>query len=299
METWIIFALIAPALWAISNLLDSKLRNFHIKDEFVLSTYAGFIGLLAFIFVPIYGFSFPGIGIFIVSMIAGILYIYTMIPYFKALALEDASTVIALWLITPVLIPFFARFFLNENLLLFQYVGFILVLLGGLIISIKRNSLKKIKLSKALFMMLAAGIMLDVYYLLEKYVYQNQPFWNGFLWIRLGSFIGALTILAVPRYRKAFIQMKDKLNFKSFRLILSGELLNLVALVSIGFALSLGSVSLVASLTNFQSLFLLIYVLILSKFFPKLYKENVSKKIIAIKLLAIALLILGLYFIGM
>ena len=298
METWIIFALIAPALWAITNLFDSKLRNFHIKDEFVLTTFAGFIGLLAFLFVPIYGISFPGIWIFIVSMIAGVLYIYTMIPYFKALSLEDTSTVIMLWYITPVLIPFFARFFLNENLFFIQYVGFAFILLGGLLISIKRNALKKIHLSKALFMMLASGIMLDIYYLLEKYIYQNQPFWNGFMWIRLGSFIGALTILAIPKYRKSFIQMKNNLNFKSFRLIFGGELLNLIALVSIGFALSLGSVSLVTSLTNFQPLFLLVFIVLLSKFFPKLYQEKLSKKIIFVKIIAVALLIFGLYLIG-
>lgn len=298
METWIIFALIAPALWAITNLFDSKLRNFHIKDEFVLTTFAGFVGLLTFLFVPIYGFSFPGIWIFIISMIAGVLYIYAMIPYFKALALEDASTVVMLLYITPVLIPFFARFFLNENLLFIQYIGFALILLGGLLISIKRNALKKIHVSKALFMMLGAGIMLDVYYLLEKYIYLNQPFWNGFLWIRLGSFIGALTILAIPKYRKSFIQMKNNLNFKSFRLIFGGELLNLIALVSIGFALSLGSVSLVTSLTNFQPLFLLVFVILLSKFFPKLYQEKLSKKIIFVKAIAVVLLILGLYLVG-
>lgn len=298
METWIIFALIAPALWAVTNLFDSKLRNFHIKDEFVLTTFAGFVGLLAFLFVPIYGFSFPGIWIFTVSMIAGVLYIYTMIPYFKALSLEDTSTVIMLWYITPFLIPFFARFFLNENLLFIQYVGFALILLGGLLISTKRNALKKIHISKALFMMLASGIMLDVYYLLEKYVYQNQPFWNGFMWIRLGSFIGALTILTIPKYRKSFIQMKNNLNFKSFGLIFGGELLNLIALVSIGFALSLGSVSLVTSLTNFQPLFLLAYVILLSKFFPRLYQEKLSKKIIFVKVIAVALLIFGLYLIG-
>lgn len=298
METWIIFALIAPALWAITNLFDSKLRNFHIKDEFVLATFAGFVGIFAFLFIPIYGFSFPGILIFILSMIAGVLYIYTMIPYFKALSLEDTSTVIMLWYITPILIPFFARFFLNENLLLIQYLGFFLILLGGLFISIKRNALKKIYVSKALFMMLGAGIMLNIYYILEKYIYQNQPFWNGFLWIRLGSFIGALTILAIPKCRKSFIEMKNNLNFKSFRLIFGGELLNLIALVSIGFALSLGSVSLVTSLTNFQPLFLLVYVILLSKFFPKLYKEKLSKKIIFVKIIAVALLILGLYLIG-
>lgn len=298
METWIIFSLIAPALWAITNLFDSKLRNSYIKDEYVLTSFAGFAGLLAFLFAPIYGFSFPGILLFIISMIAGVLYIYTMIPYFKALSIEDASTVIALWYISPILIPFFARFFLNENLLFIQYLGFALILTGGLLISIKRNVFKKIHVSKALFMMLASGIMLDIYYLLEKYIYQNQPFWNGFLWIRIGNFVGALTILSIPKYRKSFIKIKNHLNFKSFKLIFGAELLNLIALVFIGLALSVGPVSLVTSLTNFQPLFLLLYVILLSKFFPKLYQEKLSKKIIFIKTIAVALLISGLYLIG-
>lgn len=299
MNTWILIALIAPALWAITNLFDSKLIRVHVKNNVVLATLAGFVGILALLFIPIYGITFPGVLIFIVSILAGMLYIYTMIPYFKALALEDASTVIVLWYIAPVLIPFFARIFLNEHLRTIQYLGFALILIGGFLISIKKQSLKKIQISKALFLMLLSGLMLDCYYLLEKYVYSQQSFWNGFIWIRIGSFIGALTILLMPKYRTLFFRMIKKINFKSFRLIFGGEILNLIALVCFGFALSLGSVSLVTALTNFQTLFLLVYVIVLSKYLPKLYKENIDRKTIAIKIIAITLLIIGLFIIGM
>jgi len=298
METWIIFALLAPALWAITNMMDSKLRNVHIQNEFVLTTFAGFIGLLAFLFVPIYGFSFPGINILVISIFAGIVYIYAMVPYFKALAIEDASVVITLWGITPILLPFFAKLFLCENLLMIQYLGFFIILGGGVLISVKRNVLKKIHFSKAILLMLISGLMLDAYYLLEKYVYQNQPFWNGFLWIRLGSFFGALTILLIPRHRKLFVNVKNSLSSKSMRLLLGGEVLNLIAMVSIGFALSLGSVTLVRSLMNFQSLFLIIFVIIFSKYFPRLYKEELNKNIMVTKFIAVLLLLFGLYLIG-
>ncbi|MBT7902755.1 EamA family transporter [Candidatus Woesearchaeota archaeon] len=298
MNSWLIFGLIPPALWAICNLVDSKLRTKYIKDDFLLTAVAGIVGLLVFVLVPFKGMSFPGWSIALIALGTGILYIYAMVPYFKALSFEDASSVILLWFIAQIIVPFGAKFFLNESLVVSQYVGFGLVLIGGLLISIKRDSLKKLTVSKALFLMLLSGVLLDVYYMLEKYVYQHESFWNGFFWIRLGSFVGALTIILMPKYWCQFKKLAINFKSKSWKLVFSTEIINIIALISIGYAISIGSVSLVISLINFQPLFILILVIILSKFFPHLYEENLDKKTLTFKIIAVILLVIGLFLVG-
>ena len=63
------------------------------------------------------------------------------------------------------------------------------------------------------------------------------------------------------------------------------------------YAIFLGSVAIVNALQGVQFAFLLVLGGLISVFFPKLLKENVSKMVIIQKILAIVLISLGLYFI--
>ena len=60
------------------------------------------------------------------------------------------------------------------------------------------------------------------------------------------------------------------------------------------FAISLISVSIVSVLASLQPLFVLVYGILLSFYFPKILKEQVSPEIMVQKVAAIVLLTLGL-----
>ncbi|MEA3343503.1 MAG: hypothetical protein U9Q92_05015, partial [archaeon] len=60
-------------------------------------------------------------------------------------------------------------------------------------------------------------------------------------------------------------------------------------------AISLGSVSLINAAQGTQYLFLFLLALICTRFFPKLFKEELNKEIIAKKAIAILLISIAVY----
>ena len=298
MELWILFALIGPVFWALVNLIDTKVRHKHVTNDYVITAFWGFLFFFAFILVPFVGFSIPPWHILLLCLIAGMLLVYLVVPYFMALYVEETSRVVTLWFITPALLPFFALIFLGEVLTLNQYLGFFLVVAGGAIISIRKTADRKRKVSKALFLVLVSGMIFNGYVILLKYIYNNYNFWHAFLWTRVGLFIGALTLLVTKKNRMAFAKHFKRLTKKASSLIITGTTLDLVASISFTIAVALGPVSLVGGLTNFQPLFLLIFIVFLARYFPQLYKEEVSKSILGVKFLSIILMLVGLWLIG-
>jgi hypothetical protein len=71
------------------------------------------------------------------------------------------------------------------------------------------------------------------------------------------------------------------------------ETLNLVAVLFLTIAASIGFVSLVSALSSIQPLFVLLFIVILSIFTPKILKEEIGKKTLLLKFIAIVLMITG------
>ena len=299
MEIWILFALLAPVIWSAVNLIDTKLRRKYITHDYVITAFWGFfVFLAAFFLIPFVGFSIPPWPILILCLVAGFLLIYVTIPYYKALVFEETSRVVTLWFVTPALLPFFAWIFLGEVLTLYQYLGFFLVIVGGAMISIKKTTGRKRKISKALWLMVLSGIIFNVYVIMLKYIYNNYNFWHGFIWTKVGLFIGAITLFLSGRNRTALAFQFRRLTKRSSSLLIGGGVMDFAANILFTVAIALGPVSLVGGLGNFQALFLLILIVFLAKYFPRLYKEAVSKGILGVKLISIILMLVGLWFIG-
>src|SRR3989344_6461333 len=133
---WFPLALISPAIWAIVVLLDDNLLRKVYKSPFVGTIISGFFALaplLSLFFVPV---TIPSTSILIFSFLAGFLLIASYWFYFKSLEIEAPSVVIALWNLTPTLVPFLAFLFLGEILQSHQYIGFILILIASVGISL-------------------------------------------------------------------------------------------------------------------------------------------------------------------
>ena len=72
------------------------------------------------------------------------------------------------------------------------------------------------------------------------------------------------------------------------------EILNIIALIFMTIAASVGFISLVGALTAVQPFFVLLFAIILSIFYPKIIKEEISKSTILIKFTATFLMFLGI-----
>jgi len=317
--TWITIAITAyfinAGVYAADKFLLSKKIHSSITYAFYVSIWSIF-NLVLLVFAP----WIPSIGELMLDLLAGLLFLFTLIFWYKALHQSEATRVVP---IVGALVPIFsfvlAHLFLGENLNSQQLLAFIILIVGGVLISIKhtrfymvRSILEKFRnvfgnmlggiharyrpTRRLLINSFVSALFFAAYYVLIKYIYSSQPFVGSFVWSRLGSFIGVLFILLVPNWRKLIIKHQQGTKTpKNLIFFFSVRLLAAAAFIMLNWAISLGNVAMVNALQGTQYLFLIFIVLILSTSFPKILKEELGRGVLLQKVIGVLLVSLGLY----
>jgi drug/metabolite transporter (DMT)-like permease len=223
--------------------------------------------------------------------------------------------------LVPVFSFIFGYIFLNESLSERQFLAFIILVVGGILISVKHtrfyylnevmdkfrnifgNVLGGIRAEynptrRLLFNSAASALLFAGYYVLIKYVYTytGQPFIGSFVWSRLGTFIGVIFILFVPYWRQLIIKHQEHARKPgNYIFFLAIRLLAALAFIMLNWAISLGNVALINSLQGVQYLFLILLVVFLSARFPKILREELGGGVMMQKLIGTVLICVGLY----
>ena len=134
MQTWLIFALTYAFLHALGTVFDKQVLKNHKIDPVVLSTIR-FVFDVIFAYLIISALAIPIKG-FNMSVIAiSILYFFAAILFFYALNFGDVSKLIPYRDAIVVLLSFFlAVVFLSENFALRDFLGVIIIVIGGYIV---------------------------------------------------------------------------------------------------------------------------------------------------------------------
>ena len=197
---WLIFVVFAYLAWTVCNIVSKILLTKHIKNIFLYGIVIGFVGLLPLLLIPFKGLTLPSFQLLLITLAAGALYIFGMLPYFKALSLEEVSRVIPLWRFKPLFVLLLAFLFIGERLSSYEIIAFFLLLFGGFFISIRKIK-DSFTISRAFYFMLLSSVLLAVYAILVKYIYLHQAYYDGFILLKFGSFLGAFSLLFFKRYR--------------------------------------------------------------------------------------------------
>jgi uncharacterized membrane protein len=288
---WLIIALIPPALYAVSNFFDKFLVEKRVKDPYVLVVIAGAISFVTgLIILFVRGFPLLLNTQIILLLTAGTLGELGLIPYLKALKLDDASRVVPLFRLIPVFVLILSALLLGEVLNLAQYVGFIIILIASIVVSLKKLSLSFLRLRKSFWYMVLSSIMFAFWIVLFRFVVVESNFWDTLGWELLGGGIGALLIFTF--YRKAIIITYMKRD--TFALVITNETIYVGARLLAFYAISLVSATLVTIVESTQPLFVLVYGLILSRWYPSVIKEDTKANVIILKLTAAVFMIIGI-----
>jgi len=301
----------------------------YVADKFLLSkkihssiTYAFYVGIWSIfnfcllIFAP----WVPNFQELLVDLLAGGLFLITLIFLYKALHQSEATRVVPIvGALTPIFSFLFTYIFLGETLSERKILAFLILIIGGVLISVKQTRfyvfkevINKFKekfgevlgeihaeyrpTKRLIVNSTASALLFSLYYVLIKYIYNTQPFIGGFVWSRLGSFIGVILILFMPVWRKNIIKhQKGQKSPKNLIFFLSVRLLAALAFILLNWAISLGNVALVNSLQGIQFLFLMLLVLFLSRYYPKILKEELEGGVLFQKIIGAVLISIGLY----
>src|SRR3989344_3588926 len=291
---WLAFALLSPALYAISEICDNFLVNKRFKHPLILIFFTSLFNLF---YAPVlFYFKHPVIPplstlpIFILLGFVNVAYLY---PYYKGLQSDDTSVAISFLAIERLMVPILAFLIVGEVLNFSQYLGILIIVISVVLLGL-RHANSKFKLSKGVWYISLAGLFLAFEGVFLKLLfYQGVSVSTAIGGEAIFSLFFSFSLLILPKIRRDVRTM-----FPAFMvlapLFLIEELFTFLGLLAEGYAISLASVSVVKGITMAAPFYLLIYAWLGGGIFPSLFKENLHRKNVVKKLLLFVVLIVGI-----
>jgi drug/metabolite transporter (DMT)-like permease len=298
----------------------------YIADKFMLSrrfhssiAYAFFVGIWSVLNFVLLAFApyVPSPAWLLVDLSAGALFLFTIVFWYKALHQSEATRVVPIvGALTPIFTLILSTLFLGEVLDQKSLIAFLILISGGVLISIKNT---KMHLWQEIFERVQgvlgrvharyqptrrlivnsviSALFFALYNVLIKFIYMHEPFMGSFVWSRLGTFLAVLAMLLIPQWRNSISDHQHSGVKKQSSLVffLIVRFLAAMAFIMINWAISLGNVAMVQVMQGTQYLFLIVIVALLSRYLPKVYNEELGRGVIMQKLAGVALVSYGLY----
>ncbi|MBI4837454.1 MAG: EamA family transporter [Candidatus Portnoybacteria bacterium] len=323
--SWLFIAIGAYFINAFTAVIDKSLLVRPIPDPLVYTFYVGFLSIFALIlpylscfgslFLPglfvCGGLSWPGFLNFSVDIGAGLIFLASLFLLYSALKRGETSRVVpVIGCLTPVFVLLLSYLFLGERLVFWQIMAFVFLVAGGAVISVEWNAgeggTRKKRFFRSWKMSIGAALVLSIFYVCAKVIYTHQEFVVGFVWSRMGSFLGSLLLLVFIKNRKAIFgatknlgapagqPAKLRLALLAGSLLVFNKILAGAAFVILNYAISLGSATLVNAAQGVQYVFLLGLTVLLAKKRPHILEEEINWPVFGQKFLAVVLIGAGL-----
>lgn len=289
---WVFLAILAPFAWALSNVVDKFLLDKKVKSCFALAPVSGFVCLIAGIVISFLffdGWSESLIYAFLLGFVGCVLFFL----YYYAMSLEEASRVISMWYVTPVLVLVLSALFLGERLPVWKYPAIFAISFGAIFLGFRKFEGKFLLRSAFYWLMLNCAIS-AILQVSQKFLLGSLSFWQLFGASQISLGISLIASLFFPSVRSHFSHV-----VKSVHIIAFSQGLALFGYVVFLAAMSKADVSLVSALGSVQPLYVLFMMVCLSVFLPSVLKEEISRKILLIKFFSIALVVAGAFVISL
>ncbi len=209
-----------------------------------------------------------------------------------ALRHEDTSVVNSLFSLGKIFIPVLAFFFLGEVLHGFQYLGFILIIGSSAILSLVDHV--SFRLNRSFVYMFVCSLLLAIDSVIYKGLFAEMTWSTAFFWSNIFSFLVTIFILIFSSKIRHEVIEQIGLFRKHFWLLAWNEILVFLGTVATTFAISLApALTLMKSIESLQPLFVLLYAIVLRKFYPRLFHEKVDRHSMFKKVLLFGVMIIG------
>jgi len=294
MMNWFYISLFSYFLGSITYIISKIiLSDFQVLKPASYAFFSSILGVGVFLLM-IFHFSIPSGMVILAALSSGIIYTFGLLIFYTLLNQKDASRVVPfIGGMTSIFVVFFAYLLLDEVLKFNQIVAFLLIVIGG-VLAASNYSLFQHKLliqKKFILGSVFSACFFSLSQVFVKYVFNHINFWDGFIWRGLGAVAGALILLLIPTYRK---QISFSFKFSSIKLgigFIAVQIVSFLSFVSLNYAYFLGLVSLVNALSGIQYVFLFLFVVLLSKFYPQILREDL--KIYALEQKIASILLIG------
>ena len=302
MVYWLITIILSYLFFAFSSLVDKLVLSGKPKAS-SYTFYIGVFGVFAIIFIPFVGwfypftnFSLPDLDSLVWIILDALVHVVGIYCMFLALQKFDVSKVVStIGATKPIFIFLLTLLFWGNQIITPQsFWAFVLLFVGSILISIERNAQTT---QNYLKLTILSSLMFSLDYIFSKFVFLNQPFLQGLIWIRLFVFLFALLFILNQKSRKEIFEKQTILDRKTQIIFLAVQTCVGLAYFLQSLAISLVPVAFLAtinSLKGIQYAFLFIITFLVSHFFPRVLKEGLTKEIIIQKIVSIVIIAVGL-----
>ena len=291
---WLAIVVVAHLLNAAVFLVDKAMLGRVVKNSTVYAFFIGTLSIIVVVLFPLQATIPPPVHL-LQDLVAGALLVLALVTFFAALKTLEASRVIPfIGGVVPVLTFFFSFQLLGERLASHEAVAFLLLVCGGVLITLDPSKPHTPSSLRGWAAALCAAALFAASFVLTKYLYGQQPFLEAFIWSKFGMLAISLIMLTSSRFRRTIHKTLSNLSLKDGACFIGNQCVGAAGFFLLNYAISLASVTLVNALQGVQYAFILVFVIIAAKWNPKLLKEKISPMIIVEKLFAIVLIGEGL-----
>ncbi|MFH0831153.1 MAG: EamA family transporter [Parcubacteria group bacterium] len=297
---WFYLALVPPLLFSMVNHFDKYLVQRFFKGAGVgaVLIFSALVGVVAAIpialFVPaVFDLSAWQSALIVAN---GFLYLLASLPYFYALAKDEASVVIPFFQLIPFFILLFGFVLLGESIDRNSFIGGLLIVFGAVLISLELTH-KKVRLKQSvLWLMVLSSALFALNFVLFKNFAIETTFWVTSFWEYLGfTLFGLLALALIKPYRREFLLVFNQNKTTVLTVNIINEAIGLAAKATFNFVTLLAPIALVSFLGGLQPLFVLVIGTGLTILFPKLSREKIDVGHMGQKVVAIGVIILGVW----
>ena len=290
---WLFIALIPPISWALASVFDKILVSKYVKEGIaagiLTNTFSGIVALLLLPFISLKSLSFSATLLF---LCIGVIWGWNRLTYTKAMSMEEASRVLTIAQMSPVIILIGSTIFFGEILRPIDFIAFLLILIGVVWISLKKVA-GKFHVTKAIWWMIPNVLLFALTTLMLKLT-EISDWPIALFWINIGFVVGCLPLAFLPKY---YSEIKRSISGKLLTIV--GVLLSINLLTSLGrasyfVALQKAPAAIVSVLAGTQSIFVFFLAILLTFYFPKVLKEDHHVSTLLSKFLAIVLILIGI-----
>lgn len=228
-------------------------------------------------------------------LIAGMLNFVYIFPYIYALMQDEASRVIPLFQVAPIVSYGLGWAFLGEHLEAKQLIAGTIIIIAAIAMNLDLDDHFRFKKTVFWLMVLSATLFATEGFLF-KYAATGYGFWTGAFYQYGGLALAGLVVATVSRtFRENFLLVFRANKQAILTISLLNEIMSIGAFMSYNYATLLAPLVLVSLVSNTQPFFVIAFGIVLTVFFPRFGKETIMKRHLAQKILCAVVIFAGTY----
>jgi uncharacterized membrane protein len=165
--SWFLFAILSTLMWSIGAILLKFVRVKYIKSQIGYLVIITPVALLSLLFLLFGELQIPSLKMICYIFITAVTALVGYWLYLTALHKEEVSRVITLFGMGPLIMLILAIIFLKEVLTIKDYLAFPLIIIGSMLISVKRVE-KRFRFSSGFILVFVCMFFFSIHNLFLK-----------------------------------------------------------------------------------------------------------------------------------